>query len=140
METRYSLADANRLLPLLRAIALEIEDRRKERRELTRMLDELKAAQTPEGLDDSVAETEAELFRNREASNAALAEFERLGLTVLRSAPLTIHIPGRTQRGPLVFCWQAGEDGIAHGHLLGEEDDPRRPLRVVPSNDKDAAA
>ena len=140
METRYNLADANRLLPLLRAIAMEIEDRRRERRELTRMLDELKASQTPEGLDESIAELDSELFLNREATNAALAEFERLGLTVLRSAPLTIHIPGRTQRGPLVFCWQAGEDGIGHGHLLGEEDDPRRPLRVVPATDKDAAA
>lgn len=140
METRYNLADANHLLPLLRAIAAEIEDRRRERRELTRMLDELRSSHTPEGLEDSIAELESELFRNGEATNDALSEFEHLGLTVLRSAPLTIHIPGRTQRGPLVFCWQAGEEGIGHGHLLGEEEDPRRPLRVVPASESESAA
>ncbi|MGE0143895.1 MAG: DUF2203 family protein [Planctomycetota bacterium] len=133
-EMRYTLAEANRLLPLLRSIAAEIEERRSERRELTRMLDELNASHTPEGLGDSVREIEALLFRNREATDAALAEFEHLGLTVLRVSPLTIHIPGRTQRGPLVFCWQFGEESIGHGHLIGEEDDPRRPLRVVPAN------
>ncbi len=140
METRYNLAEATRLLPLLRAISAEIEDRRRERRELTKTLDELNSSNTPEGLGDCIADVEAELFRNREATDQALAEFEHLGLSVLRSSPLTIHIPGRTQRGPLVFCWQSGEDGIAHGHMLGEEEDPRRPLRVVPAADKDAAA
>lgn len=147
METRYNLAEATRLLPLLRAISGEIDERRRERRELTKTLDELQASNTPEGLGDCIADLESELFRNREATNQALAEFEHLGLTVLRSSPLTIHIPGRTQRGPMVFCWQAGEDQIAHGHMIGEEEDPRRPLRVVPANEgadrnpgKDAAA
>ena len=139
METRYSLAEANRLLPLLRAISAEIEDRRRERRELTKALDDLNEAKTPEGLGDSVAEVETELFRNREATNQAMAEYEHLGLKILRATPLTIHIPGTTQRGPVVFCWQAGEDGIAHGHMLGEEEEPRRPLRVVPAAGTDAA-
>jgi hypothetical protein len=38
-----------------------------------------------------------------------------------------------------VFCWQSGEEGITHGHPVGEEEDPRRPLRLR-SADGEAAA
>lgn len=130
MQAQFTLDDANRLLPLLSSIAAEIEERRAERRRLTRLHEELDAAHSPEGVSQAIEDAEAQLFDNRSAIDAALRELEALGLSVLRTSPLTVHIPGRTQRGPIVFCWQPGEDRIGHGHLVGEEDDPRRPLKV----------
>lgn len=130
MEPSFTLTEANRLLPLLRSISAEIEERRAERRRLTKLRDDLNAAQTPEGVQHALLEIEDRLFDSRTAIDVALHEFEALGLSVLRSSPLTVHIPGQTQRGPIVFCWQPGEDRIGHGHLVGEEDDPRRPLKV----------
>jgi hypothetical protein len=139
MKAHFDLAGANRLLPLLRSIAAEVDERRTERRRLNRLREELESAQTPEGTAQALDAIDAQLAENAAAVRVALAEFEQLGLTVLRSAPLTIHIPGRTQRGPVVFCWQSGEEGITHGHPVGEEEDPRRPLRLR-SADGEAAA
>ena len=139
MTARYTLAEANRMLPLLRSIAAEIEERRAERRRLSRLHEELEVAHTPEGVRDALDEIDARLFDNRNAEDAALHEFEKLGLRILRTTPLTLHIPGMTQRGPIVFCWQDREDRIEHGHLVGEEDDPRRPLKVRAADGEAAA-
>jgi hypothetical protein len=57
-------------------------------------------------------------------------EIEKLGLSVQRMDPLTVHIPGSTRSGELVFCWEEGEPQIQHGHESGEEDNPRRPLKT----------
>jgi hypothetical protein len=130
MKARYTLKEANQLLRLVRSIAAEVVDRRAERRRLFRLREDLETARTPEGLTSSIADVEARLFDEKLALELALRELEQLGLTVLRLHPLTIHIPGRTQRGPIVFCWQEGENSIGHGHAPGEEEDPRRPLRV----------
>lgn len=139
MDAIYNLADANRLLPLLRSIAAEVDERRADRRRLSKLREELESAHTPEGMRSALSELDAQLFENGIATETALHEFELLGLSILRTSPLTVHIPGQTQRGPIVFCWQSGEDRIGHGHLVGEEDDPRRPLRVR-SADGEAAA
>lgn len=130
MSAPYSLQEANRLLPLVRQIACEIGDRRDRRRALTQLRDELDTARTPESLGNAIADIDCELHELRDAISRAIGELEELGLHVLRLTPLTIHIPGRTRQGPLVFCWQVGERSVHHGHAVGEEDDPRRPLRV----------
>ena len=67
----------------------------------------------------------------------ALLELETLGGSILRLNPLTVHLPGATRSGEIVFCWQAGEEHICHGHLPGQEDEPRRPLRVRGQSDDD---
>ena len=69
--------------------------------------------------------------------NGALPEgwekvkLEELGMTVFRVNPLTIHIPGNSKNGPVVFCWQEGEgSNVCYGHPVGEEREQRRPLKV----------
>ena len=130
MEARFNLTDANRLLPLLQLIGSEVEERRADRQRLTKIRDELESARTPEGLQSSLAELDARIYEHRLGIDAAVNELESLGMTILRLNPVTIHIPGDTQRGPIVFCWQLGENRIGHGHMVGEEEDPRRPLKV----------
>jgi hypothetical protein len=130
MECRYSLEQANGLLPLLRAIAREVVERRTERRELFRLREDLDNARTPEGLGTCLADLDARIFVHKTALRAALQEIEDLSLTVLRLSPMTVHIPGVTRQGPLTFCWQIDEPSVLHGHQVGEEEDPRRPLRV----------
>ncbi|MBK8979250.1 MAG: DUF2203 family protein [Planctomycetes bacterium] len=137
-DARYSLEEANRLLPLLESIATEIRERRDEQRRLARLRDELESSRTPEGLDKSLAELDARLMELQLGLREALGELEALGVSILRLKPLTVHIPGRTQHGDIVYCWQVGEGRITHGHLIGEEDDPRRPLQLRPQPDASA--
>ncbi len=130
METRYSLAIADQMLPLIEVIAGEITDRRDARRALCQDLEDLETAETPEGLGACTAEINAQIYEHDEGLRIAQRELEGMGLRILRLTPLTLHIPGKTRQGPIVFCWQEGEVHVCHGHPIGEEEDPRRPLKV----------
>ena len=130
MEAQYTLKTANSLLPLLRVIAREIVERRGGRRELFRLREDLEVAATSEGLVASLENLEARIFEHKSALRGAIGELTDLGLSILRINPLTLHIPGVTRQGPITFCWQVGESAVSHGHAVGEEEEPRRPLRV----------
>ena len=128
--TQFTLDQSAALLPLVRTIAGEVVERRGEKHRLGRIRDELESANSPEGLTSSLADLDARIFEHDTAIRDSVEEIEGLGLTLLRLNPLTIHFPGRTRTGNVVFCWQEGEDSLCHGHALGEEEEPRRPLKV----------
>jgi hypothetical protein len=130
MKRVYTLAEANGILPLLEAIAAEVIERRDLRRQLLRQRSELEQAHTPEGLRHELASLDARICDQDEGLQKARAELEDLGMTVLRTNPLTVHIPGQSRSGQVVFCWQEGEEHVCYGHPVGEEEDARRPLRL----------
>ena len=145
MNVRYTLKEANQVLKLVRVIAAEMLERRNDRRGLARRRDQLEMAETPEGLRSELAELDARIWEHDEALYHCKHELEDLGLVVLRTNPLTVHIPGRSLPAKgrkskanaeasdreVVFCWQEGEDDVCFGHPLGEEEHQRRPLRVA---------
>jgi len=140
MTIRYTLKEANQVLKLVRVIAAEMLERRNERRRLARRRDQLESAETPEGLRSELAELDARIWEHDEALYNCKHELEDLGLTVLRTNPLTVHIPGRSlptkddtngASRDVVFCWQEGEADVGFGHPQGEEEHQRRPLRVA---------
>lgn len=130
MTRTYSLPEANQALRLIRSIANELVERRADRRTLAKQRDDLEAAVTPEGLRGELAELDARIWEHDEAIARCKGELEGLGLTVLRDNPLTIHIPGQSKGGEVVFCWQEGEGSVCFGHAVGEELHQRRPLRI----------
>ncbi len=127
---RYTLDQSTTILPLVKTIAQEFVERREQRRLLIRERELLSNAATPEGLNLSLTELDANIFSHSNGIARANEELEELGLQVLRQQPLTIHFPGRTRTGNVVFCWQEGEESLCHGHAVGEEEEPRRPLQV----------
>lgn len=131
MKRTYTLQEANTALKLVRAIAAELLERRTERRSLARQREQLEAAQTPEGLRGELAELDARIWEHDEGLTRCRHELEDLGMTVLRTNPLTVHIPGTSKSGAVVFCWQEGESSVCFGHPLGQEEHQRRPLRVA---------
>lgn len=131
MKRTYTLPEANEALKLVRAIAAELLERRTERRSLARQREQLEAAETPEGLRSELAELDARIFEHDEGIARCQNELEDLGMTVLRTNPLTVHIPGVSRSGSVVFCWQEGESTVCFGHPIGEELHQRRPLRVA---------
>ena len=129
----YTLKLANGLVPLLQSIAQEVRALRTERRELDRMVRELEREEqshTPEGVESSLTEAQ---FRLREIAwqlRRCEQEIQGLGLTVQNLNPFTVHIPGLTRSGELVFCWEEADRVVSFGHEVGEEGEPRRPLRI----------
>lgn len=130
LKRSYSLPEANQALVLVRAIAAELLERRGARRTLARQREQLESAITPEGLRGELAELDARIWEHDEATARCKLELEDLGMTVLRTNPLTVHIPGASKTGNVVFCWQEGEGSVCFGHPVGEEEHQRRPLRV----------
>lgn len=134
--TVFTLNQANELLPLVKAIAAEIVERRTERLRALKVKEELESAHSPEGLEQAIGDLQSEIGHHDSALAEGRKELEHLGLTVLRMNPLTVHFPGRAAPPQsLVFCWMEGDANIDHGHGEGEEDKPRRPLRVRRQND-----
>lgn len=131
MKRTYTLPEANQAMKLVRSIAAELLERRTERRSLARQREQLEAAATPEGLRSELAELDARIFEHDEGLIRCKQELEDLGMTVLRTNPLTVHIPGQSRSGAVVFCWQEGETSVCFGHPVGEEEHQRRPLRVA---------
>jgi hypothetical protein len=131
MKRPYTLPEANQILKLVQAIAAEMLERRNTRRTLARQREQLEAAETPEGLRSELAELDAQIFTHDEGTARCKAELEGLGMTVLRTNPLTVHIPGTSKAGAVVFCWQEGESTVCFGHPVGQEEHQRRPLRVA---------
>jgi hypothetical protein len=131
MKRTYTLPEANQALKLVRAIAAELLERRTARRLLAREREQLEAAATPEGLRSELAELDARIYEHDEGLQRCRHELEDLSMTVLRTNPLTVHIPGTSRSGAVVFCWQEGESSVCFGHPLGEEEHQRRPLRVA---------
>lgn len=135
MQTRYTLDEANEALRLVRVIARELAERRDELRQLS---DRARAARrSADDEHDTDYALAARLRELEEASARCRVELEQLGLTILREDPLTLHFPGASRAPdaasegqPVVFCWQEGEDAVDYGHADGEEEHPRRPLRV----------
>ncbi|HLQ39154.1 MAG TPA: DUF2203 family protein [Planctomycetota bacterium] len=130
MKRVYTLPEANALLPLIKAIGREIVERTALRRQLHRNRQRLEEARTPEGLLQELAELDARICAQDEGIAGSRREFEGHGMTVNCTHPLTVHIPGHSRSGPVVFCWQDGEGSLGFGHPLGEEEELRRPLRL----------
>ena len=130
MNTRYTLLEANAILPLIDAIGNEIVERQRVRRTLLRQRDSLEEAASPEGFTMALADLDARIFGEEEGFRRSVKELDELGLSILRLSPLTIHFRGRTKLGKVVFCWEEGEQSVCHGHPAGDEEEPRRPLRL----------
>ena len=131
MKRLYTLQEANQVLKLVRSIAAELLERRTARRTLARQREQLENAATPEGLRSELAELDAQIWAHDEALRNCREELEKLSMTVLRTNPLTVHIPGTAKSGEVVFCWQEGEASVCFGHPPGQEEHQRRPLKLA---------
>ena len=104
-DSTYDIHGANRLLPLLRSIGKEIEER-------TESLERLEAsiALQPAGSQTTEARAlVAEAASQRRELRHAREELQRFGCSVLGTAPLTIRIPGRVGEAKKSFVWQTGD-------------------------------
>jgi len=109
---RLDLAGAKALLPLIRAIAAEVKDRRIELSRLHGLRNDLihhSGKVSPEGFTVALEDLEQAARMEQRGLDRALRELERLQLEVRSIQPLVIHIPGRTSTGDVVFCWEEGK-------------------------------
>lgn len=103
----YDREQAASLLPLLRSIAAEIDERSQD----VQRLEALESALRPSARAHSndLAELGAELALNRMEIERARRELERLGCAIDTLAPLALRIPARATGRPSSFVWSASD-------------------------------
>ncbi len=109
MVLRRSIQEAETLMPLLQAIALEVKDRRRSISKLRSIRNDLaiKASKvSPEGFEGSLREIDKKLAIHQRGLDNAIAELKTLGLSLHSIRPIVIHIPGVHQGEKVVFCWE----------------------------------
>jgi len=104
MKRSYDPRHARALMPLLRSITREIEERRAELEDLESRIERTEA-DVPVDRDLLRALTSEASIHRREL-RAAETELERLGCSVVGTEPLTIRIPTRSRSGDRSLLWQ----------------------------------
>jgi chromosome segregation ATPase len=95
---------AQALIPLLRSITRELEERRAEIERLEAHRDRTEADVPVD--QDLLRSLAAEIAVHRRELRAAESELERLGCSVVGTTPLTIRIPTGSRRGSRSLIWQ----------------------------------
>ncbi len=111
---RYSASQANRLLPLLQSVAREIRRLRKERMEVTLLVQDLEQAQriSPEGFDRALGDAYARLAQVAEGFRRCVHELFRLGVYLQKTSPVVLRIPGVFHGRQVTFSWEEGQSQV----------------------------
>jgi chromosome segregation ATPase len=104
MKRTYAPRHARALMPLLRSISLEIEERNRQLEEVEARIERIEADVPVDR--ELLRQLTAEASTHRHELRAAEKELGRLGCSVVGTAPLTIRIPTRSQEGDKSLIWQ----------------------------------
>lgn len=115
---RCTLAQCNAMLPLIRAIASELIERRQRFRALRSTRRELERSYSPEGLGVALADLETQILHEEDGILRVCEELTRHGLTVHRLSPLIVHFPGENG-SDAAYCWREDEEAVAVHHPGG---------------------
>ncbi len=137
----FEIADANRVLPLVRSIVADIVANNRRMRELTLARHALTVAAEKTGtvIDaPSLARIKVECEELTVRQNECLHELTDLNVdlkdTERGSVDFACDRGGRT----VLLCWELGEPSVAHWHGVEENFFDRRPLSTLPSGRTDA--
>ncbi len=130
----FTLDDANKMLPLVRAITKDVVRLARDMLDRRQRLDYLKRGRDLESGDpygDELRQMETELERDHERLDAFVNELRNLGLEIKGLADGLIDFPSMMD-GRLVFlCWKHGESEIQHWHEIDSGFAGRQPLGVA---------
>jgi hypothetical protein len=102
---QYDRRRANELLPLLGAIGREIQERTNELERLENRIELFSSLPSSDA--EEIRRLVAEAATHRRELRRARLELERLGCSVVGTAPLTFRIPVREGRERTSFVWQS---------------------------------
>lgn len=136
----FTPEEANRMLPLLRAIVRDIVALFRQIHDQKQRLNEL-AARHGRNADDSddvyaaeVREMEREMEQDIEKLDACVEELRQLGVQLKDPVRGLIDFPARCGDRDVFLCWQLGEDTVAHWHELDAGFAGRRPISELPQH------
>lgn len=117
MTKTFTLADANRTLPLISRIVSDLVDRFPAWRELVEEYELMTSSQRADAPDPRVEQLERRVSVLAREIDGYIREVTELGAEVRN--PLDsglVDFPGAHDGRPIFFCWKLGEGVIDHWH------------------------
>jgi len=131
----FSLAEAQRMLPLVRSIVRDIVDRYalfKERVELYRLGQEARKEGLPLPGGFVREKLKSEIESRKDEVMAVVAELTELGPELRDYEEGTVDFPARLGGDIVYLSWKLGEEKIGYWRPLDGADSPRRALEEIP--------
>lgn len=129
----FTVAEANKALPLVRAIVQDItvlaSDLR-ERHERLMRLRPRKRSHLSDAHDEELEQGKAELERDQEKMEEYIRELAQLGVELKDPFAGLIDFPSLRNGRPVYLCWHLGEPEVAHWHELEAGFAGRQKLKV----------
>ena len=130
---RFTIDEANAMLPLVRSIVLDIRDiftqvtgRRSDLHRLLRR----GPLNVGRQYDDEMAESRADLQVEYDRVWQLREELESLGVLLRQPSEGAIEFPTMMEGREAFLCWQAGDESVTHWREAGEPESAKRPLSV----------
>lgn len=117
MKTSFTLADANRTLPLVSRIVQDLVTRYPAWRELVEEYELLTSSQRADSPDSRLAQLERRVTALAREIDGYIHELTELGAEV--RSPLDsglVDFPGTHDGRSIFYCWKLGEEVIDHWH------------------------
>lgn len=137
MQKSFTLADANRTLPLVSRIVRDLVARYPAWRELVDEYELLTSSQNVDEPDPQVEQLERRVTAVAREIDGYIHEVTELGAEV--RSPLDsglVDFPGVHESRPIFFCWRLGEEVIEHWHERDGGFAGRQPIDALEFADR----
>jgi len=137
MKTRFTLADANRTLPLVSRIVRDLVARFPVWRDLVDEYELMTSSQQVDEPDPRVAQLERQVTALAREIDGYVRELTELGAEV--RVPYDsglVDFPGTHEGRPIFFCWRLGEESIEHWHERDGGFAGRQPIDALEFADR----
>ncbi len=120
----FTAEEANRMLPLVKAIVEDITGKHREIKDLARQHRRLSHA----GDEESAQTLAQELERQNEELARLTDELHDLGCTLKHPEDGLVDFPAIVDGHPAFLCWKLGEERVTHWHHIDAGFAGRKPL------------
>ncbi len=133
-QVPFTVAGANRTLPLVRAIVADIVtlyndvSERRERLQSLQKRRTRKPARTDDPYGEEVAAIESDLEKDADRLHDYVEELSKLGVELSDPADGIVDFPTVMDGTPAFLCWKLGEPEIAYWHQTDASASTRQPL------------
>ncbi len=137
MRKTFTLADANRMLPLVSRIVRDLVGRFPAWRELVDRYEVMTAGHRADTVDLRAQQLEREVNSLAREIDGYIRELTDLGVEVRN--PLNsglVDFPGFLDGRPICLCWRLGEEVIDHWHEVDAGFAGRRPIDTLAFADR----
>ncbi|CAN5356681.1 DUF2203 domain-containing protein [soil metagenome] len=117
----FSVAEANAMLPLVRAIASDIVNRATDLRDRQERLERISKNERKalgEVHAAEIQQAEEDFERDQNQLQECVAELSRLGVELKDYFSGLVDFPSRRDNRVVYLCWRLGEESVAHWHEL----------------------